>query len=279
MPRGSHRWRVAAYQAEEIVDGAARRAGSGTAPAGRCCRSGWRTPSCCGWRRPATPPTTGCRTRWPGAARSSSTPTRSGRLSTRPGWCFRLLTDPEFLAEHADGHPHRRGAGAAALGQAPRVARRRRTGPWPTPCSIDEVADLVDRTPSPRPRGRWTRRRTCRRCSCARSAAAARPARRRCSATSRRAPLRGRRRSWDEALKHLGKTGAHTEQLTAGFRVPGEVIEYAARLLPSIAPHLTPPTAVRRARGELAIDRVPDTGSPRRSTPHGSRRPSSARSG
>src|SRR5256885_3718539 len=55
--------------------------------------------------------------------------------------------------------------------------------------------------------------------------------------------------SWDEALKHLGKTSAHTEELTAGFRVPGQVIEYAARLLPTIAPHLKPPTPVRRAAG------------------------------
>ncbi len=38
-----------------------------------------------------------------------------------------------------------------------------------------------------------------------------------------------------------------------GFRVPGEVIEYAARLLPVIAPGLEPPTSVRRARGELEI--------------------------
>jgi DNA helicase IV len=65
--------------------------------------------------------------------------------------------------------------------------------------------------------------------------------------------------SWDEALGHLGKSGAHTEELTAGFRVPGQVIEYAARLLPQIAPHLTPPTAVRRSRGELDITRVTDS--------------------
>jgi hypothetical protein len=60
-------------------------------------------------------------------------------------------------------------------------------------------------------------------------------------------------RSWAEALAHLGKPDAHVEQLTRGFRVPGEVIEYAARLLPVIAPGLEPPTSVRRARGELAI--------------------------
>ncbi|MGI8577436.1 MAG: HelD family protein [Nocardioidaceae bacterium] len=60
---------------------------------------------------------------------------------------------------------------------------------------------------------------------------------------------------WDTALAQLGKPAARLEQLTLGFRVPGEVIEYAARLLPSIAPTLTPPTAVRRARGELRFHR------------------------
>jgi hypothetical protein len=60
-------------------------------------------------------------------------------------------------------------------------------------------------------------------------------------------------RSWAEALAHLGKPDAHVEQLTRGFRVPGEVIEYAARLLPQIAPGLEPPTSVRRSRGELEI--------------------------
>jgi DNA helicase IV len=65
-------------------------------------------------------------------------------------------------------------------------------------------------------------------------------------------------RSWDEALTHLGKREAHVEQLTRGFRVPGEVIEYAARLLPSIAPGLEPPTSVRRTRGDLVVTRVDD---------------------
>lgn len=60
-------------------------------------------------------------------------------------------------------------------------------------------------------------------------------------------------RSWSEALGHLGKPDAHVEQLVRGFRVPGEVIEFAARLLPRIAPSLEPPTSVRRSRGELTI--------------------------
>ena len=41
--------------------------------------------------------------------------------------------------------------------------------------------------------------------------------------------------------------------------MPGQVIDYAAQLLPLIAPGLAPPTAVRRARGELAIARVTDS--------------------
>ncbi len=63
--------------------------------------------------------------------------------------------------------------------------------------------------------------------------------------------------SWTDALTHLGKPDGHVEQLTAGFRVPGDVIEYAARLLPSIAPDLAPPVAVRRARGELVLTTGP----------------------
>jgi hypothetical protein len=65
-------------------------------------------------------------------------------------------------------------------------------------------------------------------------------------------------RSWDDALRHLGKPDAHVEQLTLGFRVPGEVIDYAARLLAVTAPGLLPPTSVRRARGELRVTQVPE---------------------
>ncbi len=59
--------------------------------------------------------------------------------------------------------------------------------------------------------------------------------------------------SWDDSLAALGRPGAHVTELTAGFRVPGSVIEYAARLLPWIAPGLTPPHSVRRARGDFAL--------------------------
>ncbi|GAA0627135.1 HelD family protein [Streptomyces crystallinus] len=59
--------------------------------------------------------------------------------------------------------------------------------------------------------------------------------------------------SWDEALRHLGKADAVVEELTAGFRVPREVIAYASRLLPSISPGLAPVESVRETPGSLAV--------------------------
>jgi DNA helicase IV len=68
-------------------------------------------------------------------------------------------------------------------------------------------------------------------------------------------------RSWLDALAYLGKPRAHIEELTLGFRVPADVIEYAARLLPTIAPNLIPPRSVRRARGDLVVREVADVSS------------------
>jgi DNA helicase IV len=64
--------------------------------------------------------------------------------------------------------------------------------------------------------------------------------------------------SWQSALGHLGKGDAVIEELTQGFRVPKQVIEYAARLLPTIAPELAPPTSVRQQGGGLDILGVDD---------------------
>ncbi|QDO87693.1 AAA family ATPase [Ornithinimicrobium ciconiae] len=60
-------------------------------------------------------------------------------------------------------------------------------------------------------------------------------------------------RSWTESLEHLGKAGAHVEELTRGFRVPAAVIEYAARLLPHIAAGLALPESVRSNPGRLDL--------------------------
>jgi DNA helicase IV len=57
--------------------------------------------------------------------------------------------------------------------------------------------------------------------------------------------------SWAESLSHLGKPEGHVEVLDRGFRVPSTVIEYAARLLPAMAPGLGTPVSVRDNPGRL----------------------------
>ncbi|MGZ4743006.1 MAG: HelD family protein [Oryzihumus sp.] len=62
--------------------------------------------------------------------------------------------------------------------------------------------------------------------------------------------------SWESSLAHLGKPGGHVEVLDRGFRVPASVIDYAAQLLPSMAPGLGAPKSVRVNPGRLDITRV-----------------------
>ncbi|MGN6245707.1 MAG: HelD family protein [Motilibacteraceae bacterium] len=59
--------------------------------------------------------------------------------------------------------------------------------------------------------------------------------------------------SWREALAHLGKPDADVEVLDRGYRVPASVIDFAARLLPTIAPGLGAPVAVREHPGVLEV--------------------------
>ncbi|MEI2776680.1 MAG: AAA family ATPase [Tetrasphaera sp.] len=62
--------------------------------------------------------------------------------------------------------------------------------------------------------------------------------------------------SWQDSLRHLGKSDSHIEVLDRGFRVPATVISYAARLLPQIAPGLGPPQSVRHNPGRLDVHRT-----------------------
>jgi len=62
--------------------------------------------------------------------------------------------------------------------------------------------------------------------------------------------------SWVASLGHLGKPDGHIEVLDRGFRVPASVIDYAARLLPTMAPGLGAPVSVRENPGRLDLVRV-----------------------
>ncbi len=64
--------------------------------------------------------------------------------------------------------------------------------------------------------------------------------------------------SWDDAMVHLGRPERRQVVLDRGFRVPGLVIDFAARLLPSMAPGLGAPRSVRDNPGRLELVGVPE---------------------
>ena len=59
--------------------------------------------------------------------------------------------------------------------------------------------------------------------------------------------------SWEDAMHHLGKDAHDLVVLDRGFRVPALVIDYAARLLPAMAPGLGAPVSVRSNPGRLDL--------------------------
>ncbi|MGV1010035.1 MAG: HelD family protein [Dermatophilaceae bacterium] len=163
----------------------------------------------------------------------------------------RLLSDPAELQRHADG----------ILSSA-----EQRTLRWDSPVRsraaarwsladlalLDELADLVQRTPSlghvvldeAQDLSPMQLRAVGRRCATG-------------SATLLGDIAQGTTpwatTSWGEALAHLGKPGSRLAVLDRGFRVPAAVIDFAARLLPHMAPGLGSPRSVRESAGRLDL--------------------------
>ncbi|MEU5051339.1 AAA family ATPase [Streptomyces sp. NPDC021096] len=167
---------------------------------------------------------------------------------------LRLLSDAEFLAEHAGGVLSEEEQGEILWA---RPARGVRSAKWSVADAvlIDEAADLVARTPSlghvvldeAQDLSPMQYRAVGRRCTTG-------------SATILGDLAQGTTpwatASWAEALTHLGKPEAAVEELTQGFRVPRAVIAYASRLLPSIAPGLAEATSVRESEGDFSVRAV-----------------------
>ncbi|MGY0024833.1 HelD family protein [Streptomyces sp. YJ-C3] len=164
---------------------------------------------------------------------------------------LRLLSDADFLAEHAEGLLDEQEQ-KAVLWAKP--ARSVKSAKWSVADAvlIDEAADLVARTHSlghvvldeaqdlsPMQYRAVGRRATTGSVTVLGDLA---------QGTTPWAT-----RSWHEALAHLGKPDAVVEELTAGFRVPTDVITYASRLLPSIAPGLAPVRSVRENPGAFEV--------------------------
>ncbi|MEU5975923.1 AAA family ATPase [Streptomyces sp. NPDC047315] len=251
--RGSRRWRIPAYELQEIVTellardiryGAAhdalpqriahavlvRMEQSGEAPDDRVQDAVARNPAV----------KAAVKAIWP--------PVDPAKL------VLRLLSDQDFLAAHADGlltADEQR----SVLWAKP--ARSVRSAKWSAADAvlIDEATDLVQRTHSlghvvldeAQDLSPMQYRAVGRRCSTG-------------SATVLGDLAQGTTpwatASWREALAHLGKPDAVVEELTAGFRVPRDVIAYASRLLPHMSPGLTPVSAVRESPGSLAVHPV-----------------------
>jgi DNA helicase IV len=164
---------------------------------------------------------------------------------------MKLLTDAEFLGAAAEGILSSEEQQLIMINKPPRSAAAAR---WSLAdvILIDEVADLLQRTPS---RGHVIVDE-----AQDLSPMMLRAVGRRASTGSvtvlgdlAQATTPWATRSWRESLAHLGHPDAAVEELVAGFRVPGAVIDFAARLLPQIAPALKPPHSVRRHRGELDV--------------------------
>ncbi|MGV9337795.1 HelD family protein [Streptomyces sp. NPDC003688] len=248
--RGSRRWRVAAYELEEIVRellardiryGAAREAlpqriahavlvqmeRSGEAPDDRVQDSVARNSAV------------------KAAVKSVWPPVDPAKL------VLRLLTDEAFLAEHAAGVLDEDEQKAILRAKPVRSVK---SAKWSAADAVlvDEAADLIQRTPSlghvvvdeAQDLSPMQYRAVGRRCTTG-------------SATVLGDLAQGTTpwatRSWAEALGHLGKADGVIEELTAGFRVPTDVITYASRLLPHIAPGLTPVASVRENPGFFEV--------------------------
>jgi DNA helicase IV len=255
VPRGSRRWRVPPYEAEEILAELRRRGvryGAGRAMLAQ------RLAHAILVKMELAGDSPDDRIQ---AAVARSAPVRQWVDAVWPKLdparvVWRLLADAELLAAAADGI-------LTESEQArllwPKPGKSPGSGPWSVADAVlvDEAADVIERTPSvghvvldeAQDLSPMMLRAVGRRCSTGSATVLGDLA----QATTPWATT-----SWSDALEHLGKTDSHLEELSQGFRVPSDVIDFAARLLPQIAPDLRPPTSVRRAQGQLAIRAVAD---------------------
>ncbi|KJK39015.1 ATPase AAA [Streptomyces variegatus] len=170
---------------------------------------------------------------------------------------LRLLSDPEFLAVHAEGILDEDEQKAILRAKPARSVKSAKWSPADA-VLIDEATDLIQRTHSlghvvldeAQDLSPMQYRAVGRRCTTG-------------SATVLGDLAQGTTpwatRGWQEALTHLGKPDALVEELTAGFRVPTDVITYASRLLPYIAPGLTPVVSIRENPGHFEVRPVSGT--------------------
>jgi superfamily I DNA/RNA helicase len=63
--------------------------------------------------------------------------------------------------------------------------------------------------------------------------------------------------SWESLLSNLGKPDAQVRELSVGYRVPRQILDYASTLLAVTAPGLRPASSLRADPGALDLVQVP----------------------
>jgi hypothetical protein len=254
LPRGSRRWRVAAWELEELVHelrhrgvryGAARELLehriahvilTRMEAAGEACDD--RTHEAVRRSRPVRAAVDAI---WP-----KVDPVRL---------VFGLLSSAEVLAEAAEGVLTVREQAAIVW---PAVPRGPRSARWTAADAvlIDEARDLITRTPSlahvvvdeAQDLSPMECRALGRRCSTGAATVLGDLAQ---GTTPWAAP------SWESLLANLGKPDVGVRELSVGYRVPRQILDYASTLLAVIAPELTPASSLRADPGALELIRVP----------------------
>jgi hypothetical protein len=254
LPRGSRRWRVAAWEIEELVHelrhrgvryGAARELLEHRIAhviltmmeaAGEACDD--RTHEAVRRSRPVRAAVDAI---WPKVD--------AVRL------VFGLLSSAEALEAAADGVLTAREQAAIVWPSPPRGPGSAR---WSAADAvlIDEARDLISRTPSlahvvvdeAQDLSPMECRALGRRCSTGSATVLGDLAQ---GTTPWAAP------SWPTLLANLGKPDTGVRELSVGYRVPRQILDYASTLLAVIAPELRPASSLRADPGALDLTRVP----------------------
>ncbi|HUB22484.1 MAG TPA: ATP-binding domain-containing protein [Streptosporangiaceae bacterium] len=168
---------------------------------------------------------------------------------------FGLLSSPEALAQAAEDllSPDEQ----AAIGWSP-VPRAPGSARWSAADAvlIDEARDLITRTPSlahvvvdeAQDLSPMECRALGRRCSTGAATVLGDLA----QGTTPWAAS-----SWTSLLANLGKPDTDVRELSVGYRVPRQILDYASALLPVIAPELRPASSLRADPGALDVVQVP----------------------
>jgi DNA helicase IV len=167
---------------------------------------------------------------------------------------FRLLTEPPFLAEAAEGILTEQ---EQALLPWPRRPRGLKTTAWSVTDAylVDEAADVIGGTATfghvvadeAQDLSPMQLRAIGRRCRFGSATLLG-------DLAQRTTPWSAER--WEDALGHLGRRSTRVEHLPRAFRAPKEVLDYANRLLPEIAPGIRPASSVRSVPGSLRVRAV-----------------------